>query len=134
MKNIFFYFLPLLLFSCQNNDNKSIFVSLKASGELINSSYDFCGFVLVENKYTYRKGVWTFLVNDSIKIAEGPYINKLITVDDMGGCPFSYFKDSVDIDKWSFWNINGQNILPNKRLEIIIKSKDTLWPMIDLND
>lgn len=109
-------------------------MSLKAVGKSINASYDFCGFVPVEHKYFYKIDTWQFIVNDSIKIAEGPYINKLVTITGQGGCPYSYFVDSIDMATWSFWDLKGNSISPNQRLKNIIKSKDTLWPIIDLSD
>ena len=135
MKAIFFTLLLVLFFSCQSSDAKRLkFVTLEASGKSINTSYDFCSVVAIKHEYSYRINTWKFIVNDSIKIAEGPYINTLVTIDDHGGCPYSFFTDSIAIEKWSFWDLKGNRIPPNQRLKNIITSKDTLWAMIDLSD
>ncbi|MFT5892085.1 MAG: hypothetical protein ACI9Y7_002194 [Dokdonia sp.] len=109
-------------------------MSLQALGLLVNDSHDFCGIVYEEVKYSYRSGIWKFVVDDTIKIAEGPYNNTLVNVDDIGGCPYSYYIDSVDISKWSFWDLKDKRVQPNQRLKNIINSKDTIWSMINLND
>ncbi len=135
MKAIVFTLLLVLFFSCQSSDTKGLkFVTLEASGDIKTYTHTFCGIAAKEYTDSYRTGMWKFFVNDSIKIAEGPYINTLITIDDHGGCPYFIYMDSIAIEKWSFWDLKGNRIPPNQRLKNIITSKDTLWTMIDLSD
>lgn len=135
LKITFLLLLVILFSNCQNKHNdKATFVSLKAHGKSSNHDYIFCSFIPQEVKYSYRSGMWKFMVNDTLKFAEGPYDYNLVTIDTMGGCSFSYYINSVDVSKWFFWDLNGKCILPNQRFKNIIESKDTIWPMINLNN
>lgn len=137
IRHLFFYFLIVLFSNCQNKEsavNKNSLVSLKAYGISINETYGFCGIVYEEVAYSFRSGMWKYTANESIKIAEGPFYNTLISVTDHGGCPYSYYTDSAAISKWSFWDLKGNPIPANQRFKNIIQSKDTIWPMINLSD
>ena len=95
--------LLVLLLSCQSNDTKQLkFVHLKASGAIKTYTHTFCGITAKEYTDSYRIGTWKFMVNDTIKIAEGPYINTLVTIKDHGGCPYTVYIDSLVVAKWSF--------------------------------
>ncbi|MFC4634494.1 hypothetical protein ACFO3O_11285 [Dokdonia ponticola] len=134
---LFFLCLLLLFSNCQNEEssiNKNSLASLKAYGISIHDAYGFCGIVYEEIPYSYRSGVWKYIANESIKIAEGPYYNTLIHVTDYGGCPYSYYTDSAAISKWSFWDLKGNPIPSNQRFKNIIQSKDTIWPLINLSN
>lgn len=111
----------LLTLSCsdalQKKENypKNLFTVIK-EGELIEKSYTFCAILPKEIKYSYRKGIWTFKTEKGKLIARGKYDTQLISVDNHGGCPYSFIKNTVNMKDWEFWNDTGERIEPTKRL------------------
>lgn len=129
-KSLIFLLLIGLVFSCKNENSNSAelkkgFHNVNAIGELKNGSYTFCGTVPTEVNYTYRIGKWKFITKGKIKIAEGEYNAIIKENDSSGGCGFKYFENTVDLEKWKFWNKDGKLIEPTKRLINIIESKQT---------
>ena len=57
------------------------------------------------------------------KIAEGEYDKKIIEIDSAGGCSYSYITNSVNLNKWKFWDIDGKEIQPTTRLISLINLK-----------
>ncbi|WP_405569092.1 hypothetical protein [Winogradskyella sp. Asnod2-B02-A] len=118
-----------LLFSCKTENKKSSeskkgFYSIETVGKKKNASYTFCGAVGTEVKYSYRIGTWTFKTKESIKIAEGEYDTVIKVNDSTSGsdCEYTYIENTVDPEKWKFWNKDGHIIEPTKRLINLIES------------
>lgn len=121
MQKYFLILITFLLISCSDNTNeqypKNLF-SVIQEGETVESTYTFCSIVAQEVEYTYRIGLWIFKSREGKIIAKGEYDTKTIIIDDYGGCacPFSYVINTVDINKWEFWNSKGEKIEPTQRL------------------
>lgn len=118
------------LFNCKAKTKKTSelkkgFYYIEAIGKKKNASYTFCGFVATEVKYSYRIGTWTFKTRDNIKIAEGEYtiILKVSDSTSPSACAYIYMENTVDPDKWKFWNKEGEMIEPTKKLINLIESK-----------
>lgn len=122
----------IFLESCSNENNKLQRISKEppieaefrcgkfyASGNVVLSSYTFCSIIPIEVDYYYKKGKWTFWNQNNNKIAEGIFNNNLITKDGIGGCPYSFYNDKINLDKWKFWNGRGEVIkLENEEVSI----------------
>lgn len=93
-------------------------------GKTLDSSYKFCSITYVDIKYSYRIDKWTFNSSKGYKLAEGEYdiINE--KVFDHGGCTYSYLRNSVNLEKWKFWDEYGQEIEPSKRTLYLIKPRE----------
>lgn len=94
--------------------------SIEQVGKTKEDSYIFCSISSIERKYSYRVGTWSFFIKGEKKIAEGVYDTKTVTIDSIGGCPYSYKENYIDIKKWKFWNEEGKEIEPTERLISII--------------
>ena len=116
--------LLIIVFSCTNKFQQNS-IHIKAIGDSKEASYTFCGFIPKEVNYTYRIGTWKFVTQNNVIIAKGEYNVTLETDNSSGGCPYSYFNNTIDIDKWEFWDIKGQKIKPNKRMINIINYHET---------
>ncbi|CAL2104691.1 conserved protein of unknown function [Tenacibaculum sp. 190130A14a] len=116
--------LSSIIYNCKNKKNREL-VIVNSYGNINNGSYIFCGFVPSEVNYTYRTGKWTILTEDKYKIAEGEYDVMLKKNDSSGGCPFEYFENRVDLNKWKFFNKQGEVIEPSKSLVFFVQSKQT---------
>lgn len=114
--------LSLLLLSCQNNRSNVKWNSdeIIAIGKTKDTTYIWCGITPKEDKYSYRIGKWEFTMKDSLKIASGEYDVFLNWIWDKGGCPYEYFENSIDLEKWEFWNLNGDKTeLTENHLKLI---------------
>lgn len=89
--------------------------NVKATGKIKSDSYTFCSIIPELIEYEYKVGKWTFYSPEKIKIAEGIYDVYLETIDDHGGCPYSFYDNTVEASKWTFWDSNGKQIPVNKR-------------------
>ena len=112
-KRILIVFISILSLNCKNESLK--FENFTSEGETKYASYTFCAFIPHEVEYSYRVGTWTFKTNGS-KIAEGKYDIFAKKVDSLGSCPYSYISNSINLEKWKFWNEKGQEIKPTKRM------------------
>ncbi|MFY7669488.1 hypothetical protein ACOSP6_00235 [Tenacibaculum sp. MEBiC06402] len=116
----------LVFSSCSNRFEKEKypkdFFNIIQEGILIEKSYIFCSVVPKEVKYSYRDGAWIFRTAQNKKIAQGNYNKEIVTIDNYGGCSYSYIKNTVNIKEWKFWNDKGQRIEPTERLISMIKS------------
>ena len=124
MKKLFFL-IAIGIFSCsKKSKEKELFPENKFSiehiGKTKESSYTFCSITTKEIKYSYRIGLWSFYTKDKKRIAEGKYETKSTIIDSIGGCSYSYIENSIDLKKWKFWNEDGKEIKPTKRLISII--------------
>jgi hypothetical protein len=111
--------LLIIIFSCTNKLQQDS-IHIKAIGDVKNASYTFCGFVPTEVDYSYRVGTWEFVTQNDIIIAKGEYNVTLETDKSSGGCEYTYFNSTIDIDKWEFWDTKRQKIKPSKRMINII--------------
>ena len=122
--------LGVLFISCTQQPNgedkfpENLFSVIK-EGELKEDSYTFCGVVPTEIEYSYKVGKWTFKSIDGKPIAQGEYGKKLVTIDTMGGCSFSFKVATVDYNEWQFWNADGEKIKPTDRLKTLINLPDS---------
>jgi hypothetical protein len=109
----------LILFNCkseESNETQLKYESFISEGETINTSHYFCSITPMEIEYTYRKGKWTFKSSKGYKIAEGEYNVSTEMVWDGGGCPYKYTRNSVNLEKWEFWNEKGEIIEPTQKM------------------
>lgn len=126
-KNIYTLLLIALLFGCKNENKKPLEVkqevyTVHAVGQVRDTSYTFCSIIAEEVRYIYRIGLWSFNTEDNIKVAAGKYDYTLKEIDNVGGCKYQYFENSIDLKKWKFWSIDGQAIQPTKELIDLIES------------
>ena len=131
-QNIILFFVLIfnlsIFLSCLNHHEKKEnqkFYTITAIGEINKDSYTFCGITPKKIEYTYRIGTWTFLTKNKLKIAEGNYDIIFEKIDSIGGCDFSYYKNIVNLKKWSFWGLDGKKIEVTNELLDLIKSKET---------
>ena len=110
--------------SCTNKLQENR-IHIKAIGDTKNASYTFCGIVPKEVVYNYRVGSWKFVTQNDIIIAKGEYNVTLETDNSSGGCPYSYFNNTIDIGKWEFWDTKGQKTKPNKIIINMINHNET---------
>jgi hypothetical protein len=117
------------MFSCKNEQSNRKITDLNtkditAIGKTIDTTFFFCGITPVLKEYSYRQGIWIFQTNDGIKFAEGEYdADFKKDVWKRGGCPYSYYENSINLSKWKFWNLNGDKIKPTKNLLSLIEYK-----------
>lgn len=119
--------LPIFLLGCKSErmhaeQPKEGFYTVHAYGETKNDSYIFCGFIAQTVDYKYRTGTWEFVTEDSINIARGPYKEVVKEVYEEGGCPITIVDNEIDLEKWNFWNLAGDEIEPNQLLINLIES------------
>lgn len=98
-----------------------IYESFSREGKTIDTTFTFCSFTAIEVDYSYRIGKWTFTSSLGHIVAEGKYkiINE--TINSYGGCPYTYLKNTIDIDEWVFRDEHGNKIKPSKKLLNLIK-------------
>ena len=117
--------ITLLILSCKNdrilqNWNSDEIIAI---GQTKDTTYLWCGITPYEDKYSYRIGKWRFVTQDSVKIAEGEYKFYHNWIWDKGGCPYEYLENSIDLDDWAFWNLEGDTIEPTRNLIKLIDFK-----------
>lgn len=120
-----FIIYSILIFSCNDisSDSDAIkYESFTSCGETKPDSYIFCSTVPIEINYTYRIGIWRFISSTGYIAAEGEYNVRFNTVRDIGGCPYCYKSTTINLEKWKFWNENGELIEPSKKLINIIQT------------
>ena len=125
-KSQFFFAIVYLIFSCSDGSKEKFpenIFAIEQIGKLKNGSYTFCSTVPKKIEYTYRVGGWSFYMKNGKKIAEGEYDKKIIEIDSAGGCSYSYITNSVNLNKWKFWDIDGKEIQPTTRLISLINLK-----------
>ena len=128
-KIIFLVLIYLITIGCVNNKADLNIESLQinnvnASGQTIDTTFYFCGLVPEYKNYSYRTGIWNFKTLDGIKFAEGEYdVDFKEDVWKRGGCPYSYYENSVDLKKWNFWDLDGNRIEPTENLINLIDYK-----------
>ncbi|OUS01058.1 hypothetical protein A9Q86_09955 [Flavobacteriales bacterium 33_180_T64] len=121
-----FIVIATLLFSCTDDPKeeekypKNLF-SIIQEGKSVEDTYTFCSTIPQEINFSYRIGIWIIKTKNGKKIAKGEYDIEIITIDDQGGCSFSYKVNTVDINKWEFWDSEGVTIEPTKRLISLVK-------------
>lgn len=116
MRHLKYFSIFLILFS-SCNQNKSSGGGAKSdlkcgsyivSGVEKTGSYHFCSLVPIKSEYQYKVGEWKFR-NESGDLAEGVFEPYKVTIDTIGGCPYSLYIDKVNKDKWSFFDSNGNS-------------------------
>ena len=123
-----------MVHACQENKSSSALklYKVQAIGETIHDQYVFCSSTPVYVDYSYRNGLWKLLTDDSIKIAEGTYDVKVITIDSIGGCEYSFKENMMDTSKWTFWDLKGNEVKPTKKFLNIIESTMTEFELTDM--
>ncbi|RZN80319.1 MAG: hypothetical protein EVB11_11625 [Winogradskyella sp.] len=123
-KYIYILFLLISIVSCldkSDNKNSIVYESFSRKGKTIDTTFIFCSITATDIDYSYRVGKWTFTSSLGHKVAEGKYRLANETIWGHGGCPYSYLKNTININDWKFWNENGNEILPTKRILNLIK-------------
>ncbi|MGH1385658.1 hypothetical protein [Kordia sp.] len=115
-----FIITSLVLFSCEKKQEvvqnpQWDYKNIKGFGNSKLHQYTICGIVPIIKTQQCKTGLWTFYSPQNVKIAEGTFNPKLIEINDHGGCPFSFYSNSMDAKKWKFWDSNGKPIPTNKR-------------------
>lgn len=105
----------IAIFSCKNEVKKP-FETFSSQGHTESYYFTFCSTISTEVKYTLRVGQWTFKSSKGYKIAEGFYDNSIKVINNHGGCPYELKQNSIDFEKWKFWNENGQLVKPNQKM------------------
>jgi hypothetical protein len=122
--------LLLFLFVKCNSNSKWNPDEIKAVGKVVDTTYVWCGAVPNEENYSYRTGKWEFRNKNNILIAAGEYdvfINKFW---DKGACEYEYLENSIDLNKWMFWNLKGNIIEPTdyeiSLVDFKVKNNDSI--------
>ncbi|CAL2092047.1 conserved hypothetical protein [Tenacibaculum sp. 190524A05c] len=124
----FLIMITSVFMSCQKREKKipsdfGDYFNIKAKGTVKKGIYVFCGVVAKEIEYEYRVGKWIFEDNN-VKIAEGEYEVVINKEENLGGCEYSYYLSTINLDKWKFWNKRGELIEPTEKHIDLIKSKE----------
>ena len=125
LKVIIVMLLNLLIISCKNNNKTENwnYENVIEIGKTKDTTYIWCSITPYEDKYSYRIGNWEFRTEDSLKIANGTYNVFMNEIWDKGGCPYEYLENSIDLNKWEFWNSKGQKIKPTKKMLELVDYK-----------
>ncbi|WP_156168980.1 hypothetical protein [Kordia jejudonensis] len=124
----------LCFISCKDTQTAELnpqwnYDSIKGFGTSKKHEFTFCGIVPKVIEYEYKVGLWAFYTPQKVKIAEGIFDKELVEVSDRGGCSYSYYENTMNPEKWKFWDHNGKSIPLNKRdLDFILyfeEYKDT---------
>lgn len=119
--NFIVFISVMTVLNCGKQESNLKFENFDSKGKTIFSKYTFCSISPVEIEYSYRVGKWTFLSSNGYKVAEGEYDTQIEIVNDHGGCTYQYTKSIINLDKWKFWDVNGELIEPSKKILNIIR-------------